>query len=75
MGPLGGQLSDRTRSRFGRRRPWVVGGTLVGLLGLLVMALGPNVLVLGIGWIIAQIGWSQAVNMFTTIQADKLPES
>jgi len=30
VGPLGGQLSDRTRSRFGRRRPWIVGGTISG---------------------------------------------
>lgn len=74
VGPLGGQLSDRTRSRFGRRRPWLVGGVLVGLVGLTVMALGSNVLVLGLGWIIAQIGLSQAANLFTTIQADKLPE-
>lgn len=75
VGPLGGQLSDRTRSRFGRRRPWLIGGTLVGIVGLTIMAVGPNVLVLGLGWIVAQIGWSQAVNIFTTIQADKLPES
>lgn len=75
VGPLGGQLSDRTRSRFGRRRPWLVGGVLVGLVGLTVMALGQNVLVLALGWIIAQIGLSQAANLFTTIQADKLPES
>ena len=32
-------------------------------------------LVLGLGWIIAQIGLSQTANIFTTIQADKLPES
>ncbi|MNB82463.1 hypothetical protein D3C75_292730 [compost metagenome] len=25
--PLAGALSDRTRSRFGRRTPWLVGGT------------------------------------------------
>jgi len=75
VGPLGGQLSDRTRSRFGRRRPWLIGGTIVGLIGLTVMAAGPTVLILGLGWIIAQIGWSQATNIFTTIQADKLPES
>jgi MFS family permease len=75
VGPLGGQLSDRTRSRFGRRRPWLVGGILVGLVGLTIMAMGPNVLVLGLGWIIAQIGLSQTTNIFTTIQADKLPES
>ena len=75
VGPLGGQLSDRTRSRFGRRRPWIVGGTLVGLVGLTIMASSPSILVLTIGWMVAQIGWSQAVNMFTTVQADKLPES
>lgn len=75
VGPLGGQLSDRTRSRFGRRRPWLVGGVIVGLVGLTVMALGPNVLILGLGWVIAQVGLSQAANLFTTIQADKLPES
>jgi MFS family permease len=75
VGPLGGQLSDRTRSRFGRRRPWIVGGTIVGLIGLTIMAASPSVLVLGLGWAVAQIGWSQAVNMFTTVQADKLPES
>lgn len=75
VGPLGGQLSDRTRSRFGRRRPWLVGGILVGLVGLSIMAFGPSVLVLGIGWAIAQIGLSQATNIFTTIQADKLPAS
>jgi MFS family permease len=75
VGPLGGQLSDRTRSRFGRRRPWLVGGLLVGIVGLTVMAAGPTVLILALGWIIAQIGLSQAANIFTTIQADKLPES
>ena len=42
-GPLGGVLSDRTRSRFGRRRPWLIGGTLVGLVGLTVMAASPTV--------------------------------
>ncbi|NQX16631.1 MFS transporter [Rathayibacter sp. VKM Ac-2857] len=75
VGPLGGQLSDRTRTRLGRRRPWILIGTLVGLVGLTLMAAAPNVLVLGIGWVIAQIGWSQTVNNFTTLQADKLPES
>ena len=31
--PIAGQLSDRTRSRFGRRAPWIVLGALVGGLG------------------------------------------
>ena len=29
--PVFGALSDRTTSRFGRRRPWLVGGMLAGL--------------------------------------------
>jgi MFS family permease len=74
VGPLGGQLSDRTRSRLGRRRPWLIGGILVGLVGLSIMAASPTVLVLGLGWVVAQIGLSQTTNTFTTIQADKLPE-
>ncbi|MET4100355.1 MFS family permease [Agrococcus sp. UYP10] len=74
LSPLGGQLSDRTRSRFGRRRPWIFGGTLVGLVGLLVMAVSPAVSGLAIGWIIAQVGLNQAVNTLGTVQADKLPE-
>ncbi|KQQ94219.1 MFS transporter [Leifsonia sp. Leaf325] len=73
--PLAGQLSDRTRSRWGRRRPWLVGGILAGLIGLAIMAASPAVLGLGIGWVVAQIGLNSTVNTFGTIQADKLPEN
>ncbi|MFP3813160.1 MFS transporter, partial [Bacillus sp. SIMBA_005] len=35
--PIVGILSDRTRSRLGRRRPWILGGMLVGVGSLFVM--------------------------------------
>jgi MFS family permease len=35
--PIFGQLSDRTTSRWGMRRPWLVAGTLGGLAGLAVI--------------------------------------
>ncbi|MDU0328445.1 MFS transporter [Microbacterium sp. KSW2-21] len=74
-GPFGGMLSDRTRSRFGRRRPWLVGATILGLAGLALMAAIPSIVVLTLGWIIAAAGLNLAANTFLTIQADRLPES
>ncbi len=40
--PLAGALSDRTRSRWGRRRPWILTGTLCSLIFLVGMALAGN---------------------------------
>src|SRR6185437_4830396 len=37
-GPLLGILSDRTRSRLGRRRPFIIAGTVLGTISLVVMA-------------------------------------
>ncbi len=52
--PIGGALSDRTRSRFGRRAPWLV-GTLVPLLASLAF-LGHvrTVLLILVAWCLAQ---------------------
>ncbi|MCD2442055.1 MFS transporter [Agromyces sp. SYSU K20354] len=36
--PIAGAISDRTRSRFGRRAPWMVGGALIG--GVLLLGMG-----------------------------------
>ena len=41
--PLFGLLSDRTPGRFGRRRPYILGGTLLNVVGLGLMALAPLV--------------------------------
>ena len=35
--PIAGALSDRTRSRWGRRTPWIVCGALVGALCLFIV--------------------------------------
>src|SRR4051794_30093776 len=75
VGPLAGLWSDRTRSRFGRRRPFAFGTAFLGFAGLVVIAQAPNVPILLVGWIIAAVGWNGSMNTLIQSQADRLSES
>jgi MFS family permease len=72
-GPVVGILSDRTRTRWGRRRPFTVAGTLLGLVSIPVMAYAPGLVVLGTGWVLASLGWGTALGSIGSYQADRLP--
>ncbi|MER6344055.1 MFS transporter [Streptomyces sp. NPDC001595] len=72
--PVFGALSDRTTSRFGRRRPWLLGGMAGGLAGLAVVALGGNVPTLMLGWALAQLGINAALAALTSCIPDLVPE-
>ena len=52
--PFFGRMSDRTSSRLGMRRPWMVIGLVGGTLGILIVALAPNISVVLVGWCTAQ---------------------
>src|SRR6266571_791373 len=52
--PFFGKMSDRTSSRLGMRRPWMVIGLVGGSLGILIVALAPNISVVLVGWCTAQ---------------------
>jgi MFS family permease len=69
-----GRLSDRTTSRFGRRRPWLIGGTLVMAAALLVISQATTPEMLMIGWFVAQLGANAAISPFVATLADQLPE-
>ena len=71
--PLFGRLSDRTTSRFGRRRPWLVIGAAGMLPAMLLMAVAPNAVVLGVGWVLTQMLANAAVGAHTATLADQLP--
>jgi MFS family permease len=59
--PFFGRLSDRTTSRFGMRKPWIVGGSLIGLGALFFLGLAGDVpAVLG-AWVVAQLGFNAAL--------------
>ncbi|GIF15761.1 MFS transporter [Actinoplanes teichomyceticus] len=71
--PFFGAMSDRTTSRFGRRRPWLIGGMVVGFAGLLVVALGGSVPVLTAGWALAQLGVNATLATLTALLPDQIP--
>ncbi len=85
--PLFGLLSDRTPGRFGRRRPYIVGGTLLNLAGLIFMALAPltlihgasgnplppSILILTAGLMLTQLANNAAAAPFHALLPDRVP--
>ncbi|MEV6331186.1 MFS transporter [Streptomyces sp. NPDC051909] len=71
--PLAGAWSDRTTSRFGRRRPWIVGGALAGAAGLVFTAAQHTVAGVAVGWCLAQAGLNAMLAGVTTPVADRVP--
>ena len=71
--PLAGALSDRTTSRFGRRLPWLVGGTVFGALALVVLSRQSTVAGVLIGWCVAQAFLNAAYAGLTAEVPDHVP--
>lgn len=74
LSPLIGLWSDRTRSRFGRRTPFLIAGTVLGVVALFGVAAAPTVLLVGLAWIVGMLGWSTAGQAIQNVQADRVPE-
>lgn len=72
--PVFGHLSDRTRSRLGRRRPWLIGGMACGTLALWMTASGETVAVVLIGWCLAQVAFNAVLSSMVAILPDQVPE-
>ncbi|MFD4948406.1 MFS transporter [Streptomyces sp. NPDC058239] len=73
--PLAGALSDRTRSRYGRRGLWIVGGALAGGLALLGMAAANTLVQIGIAWVMVQITYNFVQGPLTAIMPDRVPSA
>lgn len=72
--PLFGRLSDRTRSRFGRRRPWIVVGLSGTIAGAAVIGFSNSMPLLLLGWIMMQAFVNAAIAASLAIVADRIPE-
>jgi MFS family permease len=71
---LFGRLSDRTTARWGRRRPWIVGGTIAMTGAFAIIALGQSVPVVIVGWSLAQLGANATLAPFVATISDQVPK-
>jgi len=72
--PLFGALCDHTRSRFGRRRVWVLMGVVVFAGGLVLTGLQTTWQGVGLCWMLASLGNNMMTAGLTATIADEVPE-
>lgn len=71
--PVFGHLSDRTRSRFGRRTPWIVVGAVSGAAVLLLQIAAPSIAVLGLCWASTCLTLNAFQAAFMAVVPDQVP--
>lgn len=72
VNPVAGLLSDRTTSRWGMRRPWILAGMVVGSLGLAMIATGDTTAIV-LGWCVTQLGFNFVIPTLLAVLPDQVP--
>ena len=67
---LVGWLSDRTVTRWGRRRPWMVAGTILNIIGLGLLALSTNQMTFIGAYLVVQLSNNAAGAAYTGVIPD-----
>ena len=71
--PLTGTFSDRTTSRFGRRKPWILAGALLFSASLFVLGLQTTIVGVGVFWSLALVGFCMITSTLTAMISDQVP--
>ena len=71
--PVVGVLSDRWRSRWGRRAFWIVAGAVGGALFMIGLRYSTTVLMLTVFWTVAQVSLNFMQAPLSTTVADRVP--
>ena len=71
--PIAGALSDRTTSRLGRRRPWLIAGTVLSAATLVLLANASSFLTLVIWWAIFHVAANAILAALSAIVPDQVP--
>ncbi|MGO4535968.1 MFS transporter [Leifsonia sp. 2MCAF36] len=75
FGPIAGALSDGTRLRWGRRRPWIIGGLVLSAVGGAIVAIAPNIPTMIVGWAVCQFAVATIGAGFNPILAEQVPSA
>ncbi|RZT11320.1 Major Facilitator Superfamily protein [Duganella sp. CF402] len=73
LGPLIGAWSDRTRSRFGRRIPFIFGTAVVSTFGMLGMAFSSSLAGLAVSWTVFEMATIVGNPLFIALINDTVP--
>lgn len=68
-----GNLSDRTRSRFGRRAPWILGGAVLGGVSLTLVGFLPSPFLITVSYCVAMVGLNMMLAPAVAVLADRVP--
>lgn len=71
--PVIGVMSDRTRSKAGRRAPWILYSALVGALLLVAVRYAPSVAILVVLWTLTELAFNITNNPLQATVADRVP--
>lgn len=73
--PLVGVFSDRTKSRFGRRAPWMLYGAIFGALALVGLRFSVNIALIAVFWALVQVLFNTVLTPLLATAADRVPEN
>ncbi|PJM78394.1 MFS transporter [Bifidobacterium scaligerum] len=70
-----GTLSDLTRSRFGKRTPWIIVGGLITGLSIGAIAFTRSQVLIIILWCCAQLGYNVMLAPYVATMSDRVPDN
>ncbi|GAA4490435.1 MFS transporter [Microbacterium panaciterrae] len=71
--PIIGVLSDRTRSRFGRRAPWMAAGAAAGAVAMVGLYYSTTIALIVLMWVAVQVLYNMAGGPLNATVADRVP--
>ena len=71
--PLWGALSDRTRSRWGRRTPWMIAGTIAVAVFLIATGFANSLGMLAVACVLTQVSMNAVITPISATVPDHVP--